>query len=857
MIVRFVGLLILLIMFALPVCLRSPIMMRSGLKLCNLCVAGCTIPGGSCMVSSSPRALNSSSCPFRLVGVSHCRGAAPLPTTSTQTRNLMIRPDGTVDPVRFPLGYIPITGKETLDVLFTMLKEGHFICAETNIETTHYAFVGVSRLIEREFNVSRDVMVDASRSDPTVTGANSSLAEMKQRSRENATLIDEIIFMQAKKKDILDRILLKRDFWNYEDFNDKRMNASFGVQNKFFDNYQWSQYLAFQFQTFAEKWLPASSHTHITYRQYLSLIVYFAAQVKGVSMSPILPASYKLHPPYLVPYPPPGGARQPIDLLGLWLSHFKSPLMIRKLLVVNGGCGVVGMMAKYRGIPMVRVVDPSAIAMQGAKADAERMGPKFRGVSFQTVSDLFPPLLPPEKQHAVDHARAKGTAPPPGLVPHDDYNAIVYHADMPILRALQGSESPEGDSYRFAPGLSGYTRDLEAFFEQASRHLSKSGVIVILSSNLYSLAYPDRPNPIELEIKANRRWMVVDYYDRPMNAIGREFQRGTNVGVKQNVSGVGLRVEDFAMGGEGSGGVVSPGAGIEEDSSLSILSSAPTFRNKLRSELWVLHRVDALEEFGWLHGIPGAQVPSSVLKHWNRKKLRNHRVHMIKKQVELHGGDWGEYKTRMLRVLQDNGENGDEDDEAVQIRMALDPTYPEVLAKRARAHMERKAQEMHVFHETSRRAFGALANTSSSAEHGLSPRDDFDLWADKVAESIRSRSREVGGRPLRSSERIIGTAVAAPSQQPFFYETISMSQPPAGSSLSRRGEGEQSALIGNEYTTDELRSPLNVEGYFVEDDRSDSQVADDEDALFGSVGDDDTDAGVAKVAPSSIPRRSS
>lgn len=655
------------------------------------------------------------------------------PIITEQRRSIMIRPEGTVDPTRFPLGYISLSGKETIETIYQMISDGHYVVADRKLQVAHDTLKGVSDLLEKEHPVAT---------------------------------IDDAVYLQNKKRNFLSKILIKRDFWAYDDFNDPRVNQSFGLQNIYFDNYQWSQHLWPQFQAFAEKWFPTAEHTHLSYREYLSLIVYFAAAVKGMQMKPLLPPSHRIKPPFGVPFPSKAN-REPMALFATWLQYFRAPLMINKALVVRGGCGVLGMVAKLKGVPMVRVCDPSPLALEAGKSDADRFGWLYRKMSFMTA-EMFPPLPSVQEVEALKNdlaipANANGTsnfmAIKAQLKKHTDYNMVVYHADMPILRGLS-----DGDpDYHFAPGLQGYSKHLEQFFEEAGRYLSKNGIVVVVCTNLYNLAYPDKPNPIEFEIKTNRRWVILDYYDRPM-----KFGDATT-GLDQWSAGdvVGL------------------------DKSLKALQC---FKNKLRSEVWVLHKVESLEEFGWIHGVPGAKAPSHVAKFWKRKTLRQHRLIMMRQQVELSGQDWGQYKSRMLRILQENAGDGadrdemepggePEDDEAAQIRMAMDPTYPMVLARRARKAMVKRDQAASEFHGRVYEGFMGQQNDaedvediqtrSSSNALDISPREDFDAWTADLVAKIHSKQKasNVGERPVNIIGGLSEDSIPALSESPYISAT--------------------------------------------------------------------------------------
>ncbi|RNE97065.1 putative pyruvate dehydrogenase (lipoamide) kinase [Trypanosoma conorhini] len=191
---------------------------------------------------------------------------------------------------------------------------------------------------------------------------------------------------------------------------------------------------------------------------------------------------------------------------------------------------------------------------------------------------------------------------------------------------------------------------------------------------------PQEPNPIEYEIKVNRRWILLDYYDVPIRNKG-------------------------------------------------VLSHIPTehrsrfpkeLRKQLRSELWILHKVESLNHFAFIHQIPGAQPPSSVASYWRNKTINKLRRSVMKNQVELMGGDWGDYKKRMMQMLQEQS-GDDEDDVAQSVRMALDPTYPLELAERSRVAVERNMEIERAFHADVAKRF--ITD---------SPRECFDVKCAKI-----------------------------------------------------------------------------------------------------------------------------
>lgn len=551
-------------------------------------------------------------------------------TLRSTPRFLFLRVDGTVDPQRFPRGFIPLTGDESIDTVFDMLKEGHFVAPAHKIESIHNVHIGVRTLL---------------------------LRELPHRT------FDEVVHFQRRHRELSARILIQRDFWALDDFNDSELNKSFGIQNLYFDNYRWSNELWKQFIPFAARWFPLNDHSHVTYDEYLKLLRAFAAHVDGVRMLPVLPRSIRIRASFGAP-PPTALQRQPILLFRIWLENFRKPLMLHRSLVVRGGCGVLPLVVRSCGVPMVRMSDPSPSAVEAARQDSLRMPALFHMISYQ-VASLFP-----EESTMVTNDAAKKRK----------YDLIVYYPDQHLLQGF--GEDP----YAFAPGMLGYRGDLETFFEQAGEYLSDTGVLAICTTNFSALADPSSPHPIEYEVKVNRRWVILDYYDRKMT-------RAVAAGDPDGVSSVPL------MG---------------------------DMRQKLKAELWILHRLESLKAFAHIHRIPGAEAPSAARGHWRHKGLATHRRRAMKQQVELMGGDWGSYKERLLSMLQENHAE-DEDDTAEAVRMALDPTYPAVLAERARVAVEKNQRERNEFHEGVRSLFKES-----------SPRQAFDAHAASLSRKTRS-----------------------------------------------------------------------------------------------------------------------
>ena len=219
---------------------------------------------------------------------------------------------------------LTLSGSEEISSVYDRLSGGLFVEPRDRIESVHNIHVGVRRLL---------------------------LLELRPRN------FSELVLYQRKLKELSHRILIRRDFWQLQDFNNAELNTSYGVQNFYFDNLKWSQQLWKSFQQFVERWFPLSEHTHLSYDEYMSLIVSFAHQENGVRMLPVLPKKLRLHPSFGTEVQS-RVQREPIVLLQSWIKAFRSPLMLNKALVVRGGNGLVMFAARNAGISMVRMTDP-------------------------------------------------------------------------------------------------------------------------------------------------------------------------------------------------------------------------------------------------------------------------------------------------------------------------------------------------------------------------------------------------------------------------------------------------------------------------------------------------------------------
>lgn len=510
-------------------------------------------------------------------------------------RLLTIRPECTVDPLRFPLGYCALDGTESIHTVYALLKAGHFVSSQNKVETVHRVYQGARSLAHSEY--------------PCVT-------------------VGDLVGSQLREKEVTSRILIPRQFWTLDDFNDPEVNQSFGVQNYYFDNYKWSQVLWRRFVAFVEEYFPVSEHTHLLYDEYVDLIRSFAVFENGVRAAPAVPQNVRLHPPFGV-LPPSKHSLEPVLLLKRWVMSFKGLLRLNRALVVNAGSGVTVFALKSCKVPMVRGVDPRPRAVAACRKDAN-LHWMLSDVSFQ-VAELFPP--------ARDNTPSKRS-----FSRNEQYDLIVFYPDEEVVS--QFSE----ESHSYAPGQVGFAGQLEEFFDNVLAHLSDTGVVAICCTNLKSILHPDKPHPIEYEVKVNRRFVILDYFDSPLRYKSQFRTRIGEPKIRRN----GLLFE------------------------------------KMRSELWVLHKTESMEHFGFIHGIPGAKPPAYT-RTWGENALMTRRRKAFRDHAEVMEGDWSEYKGRLLSMLQEQIDEP-EDDVAETVRMALDPTFPAVLAQRAQ---KRIAESLH------------------------------------------------------------------------------------------------------------------------------------------------------------------
>lgn len=508
----------------------------------------------------------------------------------------------------FSEGFVPLEGSEGIDSVYNLVKAGHFVAPLHKIETIHDVFVGINSLCRTEFPIFSAEDV-----------------------RNYFVFQDEI----------LKKLLIRRDFWVLKDFNDPELNRSYGLQNFFFDNYKWSQVLWKKFQLFVEEYYPLSEHSHLVYQDYLKLIHSFSIFEKGVAVHSLLPKYMRLHPPYGI-CSPTRVSTEPLFLLKNWIEKFKRPLKINKALVVDCGCGASAFALSHWGISFVCGVDPRPRAINQCRADGRNYS-KFCRTKFEVAEFL------------------------PTSSGHSKFDLILFFPDEDCIQMLT---MPSSNLY--APSDSGIEGKFEQFFDDAGDLLSDNGVIVICTTNLMSFLKPFQAHPVEFEVKVNRRFVILDYFDCPFKGLAKAKYLSSSLSLPHVVS------------------------------------------QQARSELWVLHKVSAIDNFSHFHGIPGSASSSCNLK-WSGSPLSISRLQSLRSSVECLGGEWGTYKSRLLTSLQERTDI-EEDDMAESVRMTLDVTFPEKLAGMARERISEKLQKEKEFNTEV-----GLTFTSNS------PRELFDL----------------------------------------------------------------------------------------------------------------------------------
>lgn len=437
-------------------------------------------------------------------------------------------------------------------------------------------------------------------------------------------------------------VLVRRDFWVYDDYTNAETFRMGGPAALLFDGYKWCTELHGAFKEYVERFFPERDHTHLLYAEYVRLLHHFRYSLLGKNFPSVLPPWMKLRPHYGVPIPP-RAMLPPHELYAAWLAKFTKPLGINEALVCRAGCGIAAFATRMR-VAMVAATDPSPRAVASLVEDRARYRSRLNRLHL-SVSDLAP---------------SQG----------GKFDLVTLPLGAPAL----DPDSGVVDS-TFAPGFAGLRGELEHFFENVSDLLKPGGVVAVLFSNIHELAEPGQPHPIEHELRANRRFVLLDYHSAKMKSI-----------VVNDAATVARASADDIAGGR----------------------RAPL---ELRAELWVLHRLEDLPHFAWVHGVPGARAPDHVAQRWASKTFQQKQARLIRQRVEDQGGNWNDYQSRLLQFMQSSPE--DEDAVAQAVRARLDPTYAESVAQRTKKIIEA-------------RLAAERASLERLKQQSASPRDAYD-----------------------------------------------------------------------------------------------------------------------------------
>lgn len=540
--------------------------------------------------------------------------------TAAWSRGIMLRVHETRDPERFPLGYAPITSDTRPGEALHLVREGHYIMCERSMGLADDTFRAVSHLLELEH--------------PAETYA-------------------DLVAQHDAKVNLAQRLLVKREFWDHDDFLDMQHFTSAGPENAFFDNYKWTTELWKEFRTYVERYAPTAEHSHITYGDYRQLMRYFAGTKLGMNTHGALPKKVKLQPTYGLELPTQTSMIA-FQMYRAWLDSFVRSYGIKRALVVRAGAGIAALQTRL-AVKHVTATDPRVTALETIRAESKREKHLFGRIDAK-MADMFP---------ANDDRK---------------FDLVTFAPHVPFI----DTESGEMVN-KYAPTMTGVRGALEQFFEGVSERLAPRGIAVVLFNNGLSMAEPLQPHPVEHELRANRRFVLLDYYSKPPKRISS------------------LHVEDAAHN-----------AAVRMHRALQA---------RYRGEVWVLHKLEDLHAFGWVHGIPGSEPPPDVAAAWHGVSLQAKRIAMMKQRVSEMGGLWGDYKDRLLDMLR--ADAGEDDEVSAAVRARLDPLYAETKAQEAKHVVLRNIE--------ARRTFNADVAASFV---NRSPRDAFDAEAADVRAAL-------------------------------------------------------------------------------------------------------------------------
>ena len=463
--------------------------------------------------------------------------------------------------------------------------------------------------------------------------------------------VPSLVQQQCVTKAMNDCLLIDRDLESYPDFIDAFANTTFSLHREYFEETHWNKSIGREMLKYAEAVYPKISHQYLSVATYLSLIDAFAASRNGVAYPKLLGSS-RLRPMFGV-HVPKAIHLQHVQLFRTWFRTMRKPLMLDRVLCLSSGLGVLPLALCEFKLHGIFCTDPNPRAIESLVESLKtyREGSYKDTVICQNAA-LFPQL---------DTSKLK-------------FDCVVYSPDILRFSTYEVHETP------YAPGLSGIDGEIETFFEKAAEYLRDWGVAVVVTTNFRTLLEPSKPHPVEYEIKHNRRWVVLDYYEAPMKRLDHAFPES-----------------EFTP------------------------KFVQRVRDSLRAEIWILHTVEAIGQFGFVHGVPNAAPPDAVRSSWGNRRLKQYQKRVIRECADSIGTTVRNIRDRLASVLSDADESADKDSEAEYIQMKLDPArfMAKLKAKREEYLKTRDADRLEREEHIAR------------SYAGQSPRDVFDTkWAD-------------------------------------------------------------------------------------------------------------------------------
>ena len=496
--------------------------------------------------------------------------------------------------------------------------------------------------------------------------------------------VPSLVHQQAVIHSMNKCLLIDRDFEVFPDFIDAVNNTSFSAHLQYFEETHWNKSIGREMLQYAEKVYPKISHAYLSVSSYLTLVDSFAASRNGVSY-PRLLGKTRLRPLFGV-HVPKAIHLQHIQLFLTWFRTMQKPLMLNRVLCLNTGLGVLPLSLSQNKLQGVLCTDPNPRAIEGMLGDVQsfRDG-KFKDKLVCQNAALFP---------KIDTSKIL-------------FDCVVYSPDLLRFSTYEVHETP------YAPGLSGIDGEFESFFENAASCMRDWGVAVVVTTNFRTLIEPGKPHPVEYEVKHNRRWVVLDYYESPMRGLADKHDENEFV-------------PDFVQ----------------------------RVKSSLRAEIWILHTISSIGQFGFVHGIPNANPPDAVRDIWGTKKLKNYQRTVIRECAQSLGATVKNIKARLASVLSDADNQMENDDEGEYIHMKLDPAN--FLKK-----IQCKQEEFLRVREAKRQSYET--DIQENFPSFRSPRDAFDEKWDSVHRSVGSSVPDVQ-ESTRNEDYEPMTGIFNPSQ---------------------------------------------------------------------------------------------